>query len=249
MEYNEFLQGMILENRHVFIYGNKDNRSQYLQDMARGKFVDYHGKKIPIYTTYNGFNDVFNENCEKFKLNIFQKNYFEIYIVSLIIKKLKNEELNLLEQNISYLFHKKEINNLDILEEELEISLKNYQKIYDYYGRTGQINENLYEQIKIKYAILDRVLPRIKEVITNISDFVLIIDKISEFSKIYTQVINTYINARSNKYLNIKVGCENNKDWDNYYTINGNHINYMHDYNTVFMEDYSLVRKKGSVVC
>lgn len=42
----------------------------------------------------------------------------------------------------------------------------------------------------------------------------------------------------------MKIGCRDDNDWKNYYTINGEFIEYVHDYSCVNIEDYQLKKTK-----
>lgn len=246
--YNERLKWKILESRHSFIYGDKEKRSSYLQSLAKCSYLEDEKKTIPIYTDFQGFQDTENKDCEKFRLNSIQSSYFELYMASLMFEKLKielsSDELQKLEENISFLFLEESIKKFDDLKKELQISMNAFKDFYEYYITTGELKPKLLEDIKLSFVTFDMLLPNLKRVVPSFAEFIFIIDKVKDFGSIYTKIINTYVASRSNAYLNIKIGCENSSDWKNYYTINGQFIEYVHDYEIVSMDDYQLTRTK-----
>lgn len=248
MEYSEYMNRRILEKRHAFIYGEMKERSAYLQYLAKESFLEDGKMRIPIYTDFQGFKDTENKDCEKERLYSFQNSYFELYIISLMLDRLKaelkDEDRAKLESNLTQLFFEDSLISFDILSKELEIGMEAYKEFYDYYIKTGELKSNLFDQVKLDFVMLDLFLPDLKKIVPSLSDFILIVDKRADFSLIYTKVINTYVASRSNGYLNMKIGCENSEDWKNYSAINGELIEYVHDYNVFEMKDWQLTRTK-----
>lgn len=247
-QYSKHLKWKILESRHAFIIGEEKERIQYLKELTSCSYLEEKRKTIPIYTDFKGFLEVENKDCERWRLDSFQNNYFTLYITSLMFERLKielkEEELLILEANLKRLFHEKSITDFDTLKKELVISMKSYKELYEYYEKNGKPNPSIMADVKLLYVIFDILLPNIKMLIPSFSEFIVIINKISVFSKCYTSVINTYISSRSNGYLNIKVGCENHNDWENYYTVNDDIIQYIHDYDVVEMNEWKLIKTK-----
>lgn len=248
MEYSEVLKQIILESRHAFIYGEKKERSRYLKSISSCSYLEEEKKTIPIYVDFPGLKDCNNKECEEWRLNSCQNSYFELYMTSLMFEKLKTElkekELLKLESNLYSLFYKDGIKNFDILKKELAIGMSAVKEFYEHYIQTGELKSDLFQEVELDYVMFDMFLPNLKRVIPSFSEFIFIIDKVSDFGSVYTKVINTYVASRSNNYLSIKIGCENQDDWINYGTINGEFIEYVHDYGIVRMDEFTLNRTK-----
>ena len=247
MNYSDYFKIRVLEQRHDFIYGDRD-RTEYLKEIAKDTLEEDGRFRIPIYTDFSGLLDSNNEVCEVGRLKCLQKYYFELYMVNLMISRLKNvlneEEYAILEKHLGMLFGEDSIVSYDVLRMELEIGMASLKDFYDYYVKNGELKTSLMDNAKVTFTEFDFFLPELKTLIKRFSDFILIIDKTKTFGNIYTNVINTYIAGRSNDYLNIKVGCKNDRDWANYMTVNGNYIDYIHDYGDFEMKDFKLRRTK-----
>ena len=128
-QYSKHLKWKILESRHAFIIG--EERIQYLKELTSCSYLEEERKTIPIYTDFKGFLEVENKDCERWRLDSFQNNYFTLYITSLMFERLKielkEEELLILEANLKRLFHEKSITDFDTLKKELVISMKSYK--------------------------------------------------------------------------------------------------------------------------
>ncbi|MGN1379804.1 MAG: hypothetical protein ACI4XR_05415 [Bacilli bacterium] len=243
------IEDIVMRPNHKFIYCEQTLRSKYLKYLTnKYSYTKDIVRPEAVYIQDNGLKTCQNEKCDVSVLSSFNSRYFEFTLIYAIIDKLCKElsEEDLLKVtpeilrpincNSSYIFK-----SLDELKIELLKTKKIYQNEYDYYISTGQMNDFI-NDLKIFMIIVDIVIQKIKCVLPNIDNFQIFIDKICDYSFIYTEVINFYIGARSNSYLNINIGCNNIKDWKTSYDINGNIIQSIHDYDYVDLN--KLMRKK-----
>ena len=247
MEYSEVLEDMIMRPWHAIIYGEEKERHQYLSALAQ-KYSFQMSEKRPvgIYIQDSGLEDSHNKDCETWRLSSFQRVYFEFLvawnILDKLLKDLSSPALSPLEEEILESFHVSNIKSLEELKQELEKSKNMYKEEYYNYIKSGNIKENFQKEMQVEYIMLEYILRRLKDVLKQVSYFALFIDKQNDFGRLYTQVINTYIASRSTGYLVVNIGCNNGKDWKNYYALNGQIIENPHDYTDITMKEW--VRKR-----
>lgn len=253
MEYSEVLKRNVLERRHHFVYGNAEERTPYFQKIAKQEYIEdgffgTDGKYIvPLYLDYRGFQGDYHQECETWRLNAIQSDYFEFLLTQMMFERLKGcfpDEIEIVEKNLTYLFFNKDINSLDLLNQELIGGLQVYQEFYEHYQQTGELKFDLLQEMKITCVIFESLFRKLKELLPHFHSFIVLLDKKSDFSSIYTRVLNTYIASRSHNYLSFKIGTLGRQDWDNYETINGEYIERTHDYGIIEMKDYVLDRKR-----
>lgn len=250
MEYSERLKKIVLNQKHVFVYGEEKERIKYLQSLVECyKNDERQIKPVVIYTNNEGLRDCQEEFDEKERIRAMclQQEYFEFVITSLIIEKLSkvltDKERDVLERILPMLLNA-DIQSLDGAQKALLSSQEISKEIYNSFIKTGEINQKLIAAMEIGNIFMESLLAEIKETIPSISDFAIIINKTSSFGTIYRRVINTYIDEREQSLFSIKVGCQNIRDWGDFGTINGRFIQDTHAYSYVFMDDYKLQRTK-----
>lgn len=179
-KYHDILKWRILERRHAFIYGSKEEREEYLKEISKSSYIEEGKKTIPIYTNFDGLKDAENKDCEYWRVSSLLNNYFELNMVSLIFNRLKKEleaeELAKLEMRLKSLFHEESITNFDILEQELKNSINAYAEFYNHYIKTGELKSNLVSDLKIFFIVFDFFLPNLKMIVPSLSNFQLMID-------------------------------------------------------------------------
>lgn len=250
MEYSEVLKNIIMNQKHVFIYGEEQERTKYLLSLAESyKLEEHQVQPVVIYTDNVGLSDCENNFNEEDRLRAMclQQEYFELTITSLIIEKLSkvltDKERDTLEYNLPFLLNEN-IQSLDKAQKALLSSQEVSKEIYNSYIKSGEINQKLVNEMEIANIFMESLLTEIKEEIPSISDFAIIINKTSAYGTIYRRVINTYIDAREHNIFNIKVGCQDIKDWGDSGTIDGRIIQDTHCYSYVRMDDFKLQRTK-----
>lgn len=253
MEYHNNLKEILMRSNHKFIYGESLEREKYLVSLTREySFKSGEVKPVGIYIKDPGLEECHNKSCDYITVSSFNSRYFEMVVAYEILNKLMNElppnELEQIESKILSFFNinalKNKFNSLEELSHELLKAKEIYREEYHHYIITSE-DPDFLNRLRIMMVMLDFMIRRLKSVVPTIKRINLFIDKDSDYSSIYTRVINFYINARSNSDLSINVGCENFQDWANYYDINGNIIQAIHDYQDVNMSDFALERKKG----
>lgn len=250
MEYNKILDDIIMRPRHKFIYGSDLERSTHLKSLMK----EYSFKAdtlapVAVYMTEH-LEKCENKLCDMDKVVFFNERYFEItvmiHILDHLLREMPNKLKQELESNILRVFNcsiKMPLTSLEELKIELERSKQIYFEEYHHYIKSGQLN-NFINDLRISIVLLETVIRNIKNSLPSLEYISLMINQIESYSKIYMQVINFYINARSNGILNINVGCNDFSEWETLIDLNGNNIQYGHDFIDVNMEDYVLKRKK-----
>lgn len=250
MEYNKILDDIIMRPRHKFIYGSDLERSTHLKSLTK----EYSFKAdtlapVAVYMTEH-LEKCENKLCDMDKVVFFNKSYFEItamkHILDHLLKEMPAELKQKLESNMLRIFNygaKRPIISLEELIGELEMSRQIYFEEYHHYIKTGQLN-NFIDGLRIDIVVLEMAIRNIKNSLPSLEYISLMIDQIESYSTVYMQVINFYINARSNGILNINVGCKDFSEWETLIDLNGNNVQYGHDFIDVNIEDYILKRKK-----
>ena len=251
MEYNQVLEDIIMRPTHKFVYGSTEERSAYLKKLAAiYRFDSNDLAPVGVYIDDKGLEVCENKACDKDKIEFFNSRYFEIntmyHILDKLLKELPQDILRNITKDILRPFNytaKNSFSSLEELRDELLKVKQIYLKEYKHYIETGNLN-NFLDELRIFMVLIDLTLDDLKRVMLNLDYISLFIDKEHEYSTIYTQVINFYIGARSNGTLNINIGCNNPSEWPTLIDLNGNRVQYIHDFDIVHMKDFALVRKK-----
>ena len=251
MKYNQVLEDIIMRPTHKFVYGSLEERSEYFKNLAAIYCFDNKEKApVGVYIDDEGLETCRNKDCDKNKIEFFNSRYFEIntmyHILDKLIKELPKDILKKIAKDVLRPFNytvKNSFSSLEELRDELLKVKQIYLKEYKHYIETGNLN-NFLDELRIFMVLIDLTLDDLKRVMLNLDYISLFIDKEHEYSTIYTQVINFYIGARSNGTLNISIGCNNPSEWPTLIDLNGNRVQYIHDFDIVHMKDFALVRKK-----
>lgn len=247
MEYSEVLKEAIIRWQHVFVYGEEQERIKYLMHLANEYKYD-RDKEQPfiIYTDYVGLPDYENTPLD-ITADLLERDHIEFVLSSLLFEKLAkdlpSEELEKLENMLPFL-----LGDVFTTFDNAQKVLQNCQEIskdlYLDYIENSEINQKLVKEMEISNVFLEYYLPEIKTMLPNITDFTFIINQTAPFGVIYKKIINEYIDGREHDILNIKVGCNDLKDWGVSQTLNGRFIEQTHSYSYVTMKDYQLTRTK-----
>ena len=249
MKYNQVLEDIIMRPTHKFVYGSLEERSEYFKNLAAIYCFDSKEKApVGVYIDDEGLETCKNKDCDKNKIEFFNSRYFEIntmyHILDKLIKELPKDILKKIVKDVLRPFNytvKNTFSSLEELRDELLKVKKIYLKEYKHYIETGKLNDFI-DELRVFMILIDLTLDNLKRVIPNLSYMSLLIKKEHDYSSIYTQVINFYIGARSNGTLNINIGCSNPSEWPTLIDLNGNCIQYIHDYDAVNMNDFILKR-------
>jgi hypothetical protein len=249
MIYQEYLKEEIMGSRHAFIYGEKNERKACFESLAKEYSFDSLVKRpVGIYINDTGLADCNNLDCDAYIINIINSNYFEILvsleIIDKLIKEVKSKEE--VEDSILKFFNlfamQNKLKSLTSLRDELLNTKMTFISEYNKYITTGEYKD-FQSKLNIFSIKLDLLIVRLKRYLPTLERINLLIDKEGDYSLIYTQVINFYLSARSNADLSIKVGCDGINDWSTYHDINGTFVQAMHDYDTIDMDEYKLIRR------
>lgn len=235
---------IIGQNRHQFIYGyNNDERRIFLQGIEND-FPIKVNENIPmaIYLdeSYLAEIDLKNTDVDKFRMYSIGREQFNFVIGQNILNKiLRQAENNLNEQSvekflssINKLYLSSSCKNIETLDELLNV-LKKSQKFYEEYyaGQHLDINE-----LKIQFLDITSFIRHIKKLLNNNSYFNIIVDYRSEISQISKIAINALVASRINSDISMKVACEPG-EWKVYTDFNGQHIDSIHDYGIVNLDN------------
>lgn len=235
---------IIEQNRHQFIYGyNGDERRIFLKGIEND-FPIKVNENIPmaIYLDeiYLPEIDLSNKDVDKFRMYSIGREQFNFVVAQNILSKiLRKEENNFNEQSvekflsaINRLYLNSSCKNIETLDELLN-GLKESQKFYEEYytGHNLDINE-----LKIQFLDIAFFVRYIKKLLNNNSYFGIIVDHQREISLITKMAINALVASRINSDISMKVACEPG-EWRVYTDFNGEHIDSIHDYGIVNLDN------------
>ena len=251
MEYNKVLESIVMRPTHKFIYGKKENRESYFKKLDETyKFNSDTCMPVGVYINDTGLEICRNKLCTKENVEFFNSRYFEInvmyYIIDKLIKELPINVLENLQEEILRPFNycaKLKFTSLEELRCELLKIRQNYIEEYHHYLKTG-ITTNFVDNLRIFIVLIEQIIRNLKSVVPNLDYISLFLDKGDNYNFIYMQIINFYIGARSNGFFNVNVVCDSPNDWPILVDINGNNIQRTHDFESIDMEKYVLIRKK-----
>ncbi len=127
------------------------------------------------------------------------------------------------------------IEDCDDLIQTLIQSKEFYQKYYiDYYKK--EIESASINEVRLPFLPFDMFISDLTTSINNDSYFGIIIDKQKDIALSSTKVINSLVGSRINKDISMKIAVEPKK-WDSYISVNGQLIEYVHDYDIVELDD------------
>ncbi len=248
MEYSEILKNAIIRWKHVFVYGEEQERTKYLRQLANE--YKYDGNKeqpFVIYTDYSGLLDYEYNFGVDITADLLERDHIEFVLSSLVfgklVKELPSEKLQILENYLPFLLGDA-ITTLEKAKKVLQNCQEISKDLYLDYIQNKEINQKLVKEMEINQVLLQVYLPEIKELIPNITDFTFIFNQTTPFGIVYKKIINDYIDGREHDILNIKVGCKDLRDWGVSQTLNGRFIEQTHSYSYVMLEDYQLTRTK-----
>lgn len=252
MEDSKLLEDILLRHRHKFICGEENKRTRILQNLAKEySFNSDDVKPACIFIQDSGLPKCSSLSYNSMIVSLFNNRYFELLLSYEIIDKLIKELPLDIEKKVAnevllpfnYNLGNNKIISLEDLRQELLKTKNIYFNEYEQYLRTGNFSD-FRNKIRIFMVIIENMIRSIQKVLPNLDCIQVFINKNTEYSDAYTQVINFYLGARSNGFLNINVGCNSLQEWQNFYDINGNRIQVVHDFDVVEIEQYVLARKR-----
>ena len=247
----DYIKQMIMgESRHQFIYSyDNEQRKKFLRELDNefpikadcnspmAIYLDDIGlPKIPIN----------REELDSDKISTLSREYLTFSIAHAILMKSKNNiEMDLLNSRIDKLLnfinkcyindgHSK-ISDLEHLIQTLEQSKEFYKNYYDEYVRTGTTELSI-RDLTLPFLFFEFFVQQYKRILNNESYFCIIIDKSSDILLESTKSINLLLGARINRDVSMKVAVEPDK-WDSYIDLNGQYIEYIHDYGVVELDN------------
>lgn len=235
---------IITESRHQIIYSDDSEfRKELFKSIEKNNPISQNiNKPFCVYIEDIGPNiDNLKGNLDSVKLSSMAREYLYFSTCYEIVNKIKELKLDeeLLKRfldRINTLFTQ----NYDILSlDELSVSLLNSKEIYENgfknYVETGNLNFNINE-MNIPFMDLESFIKKIKKLINNELYLCILLNYEKEISLYSMKSVNNLIASRINKDISIKLGTSN-KSWKIYYTDNNDHIDSVHDYSIIYLDD------------
>lgn len=248
----EYTKKQIMRSRHQFIYGaNNDERIRTFKQLAE-EFQVTMEDNVPMAVFLEEYGLPNIESIDmSMQTSVICREFLTSSILFSILREIQEkaniEAKNKHVQDLIKLFNyikspsTLSINSLDDLVNMLANAKDSWLRIYANLakGRMLALEDVPYIHIEIEHIII-----KLKQALQNESYFALLINHDTDISLISQQAVNTLINARINKDLSIKIAASPEK-WGTYRDLNGQFIEYVHDYDIVELDDSykSYIRK------
>ena len=110
-----------------------------------------------------------------------------------------------------------------------------YYKEYLSYSRTGEFNITE-RNMPMMFLDIEDFIKNVKEMLHNNAHMAMVLDVKGNMCSYSYSAVNTLIYSRCNSDLVIKIVCGEN-DWKNYFTLNGEFIERVHDYDVEYIKN------------
>ena len=241
---------IVLESRHKFVYYDENNKNKILDMISRYPARIDSDSPILVYVQDDGLPKIDNKlGLNKDKIKSIHNNYYSLLIFFSIIDTLiKNIDIDILNSRLKRTFefcsynNKEEIRDVVTLRDKLLKSKNDYRDAYIKYMETGELD--LFDKLEIPFVIIDSLVENLKQEISLMENFSLLLDLGNDLSIYNYMSVNNYIASRCNGYLSMNVLCGDN-EWGYYYTSNGQFIEYVHDY-TEIMDKGTYTKRRNN---
>lgn len=238
------------QNRHMFIYGpNGLDRQIFLQQLESEYPIKTNVySPIGIYVKDLKLPIIENNGIDKTKLGILTRDYLINSIAYQMIENIHNQSVIELLGNkakeLSYWIEKYiDCDKCDI--KQLLSALKTckdiYYEAYIKYLELSKIHID-FDKLPISYLDIEKFARELKNILNNKAYFDIIIDQQEQFPLELQQAINWLVTKRINGSVSMKVFCER-EQWKTTYDLNGEIMDYCHDYGTHEINDFSKIIK------
>jgi len=214
----------IIDSRHKIIIGEKEIPNLITLNKNEPSIINIEKMGLP---------NIINNECDTDIVDIYCKDYLEISIMHSIVKEslkivddlmVENSELfEMINTDLKYKINK--LIELKHLLLEMQIL---YYESYNIYMKKLELN-NFINELPIAYIDFLKFIKLYKKILNN-SYFSLIFNNPENLNIRSYSAINSLINSRINKDVNIKVITTN---WPTYYDLNGELIEETHDYDLI----------------
>ena len=235
---------IISESRHQIIYCDDASlREQLFKSVEhQNPIIKNINKPMSVYIADLGPQvDKINNNLDNIKLSSMTREYLYFSICYEIVNKIKkleldNKSLDYFLDRINTLFVQEyNIISLDELSETLLASKETYEKGFINYVQTGTFNFDI-SDMNISFMDIESFIKKVKKLINNDSYLCILLNYEKEISTYSMKSVNNLIASRINKNISIKLGT-GSKEWKTYYTDNNDHIDSVHDYDIIYLDD------------
>ncbi len=244
---NEYDKKTIMEqSKHLFVYANNtEERTNYIEEMIKEYPIKINNiTPMAIYLKEYGLPHVViqNKSCKQEIILILAREYFELTLLYSIFQTIK-ENINIENINIEKIIklfntlynNKDELTSLDEIIKALNNSRNAYYDTYIDYMESGVLSfDPVYLQVPWVCEI-EMFSEYIKRILNNDSYFAIVINHTRPLNTISYQVINSYVGSRINQNISMKI-ITTIDGWNNYYDLNGNFVENIHDYGTIDLD-------------
>ena len=247
----EYLKQQIMcQNRHQFIFGyNNDVRRNFTEKLDREFPIKVDSNDpIGIYIRDFGLPKI-DFDCtvlDNSRIDIVSIEYLTFTIFyNLLLKSIEDvgeDLLNVRIQKIFTMLNKYSINsghtnigNLQDLINIVEESKEFYRMYYIDYLTNGFI-ERTPDELALPFLHLESFVSKYKQVLNINSHFDIIIEKCEDTAISSIKAVNNLVGARINKDISMKIIVEPGM-WDCYIASNNEHIDAVHDYGFIELDD------------
>lgn len=235
---------IISESRHQIIYCDDASLREQLFKSVEHKspIIKNINKPMSVYIDDLGPQvDKVNDNLDSIKLSSMTREYLYFSICYEIVNKIKKLELD--KKSLDYFIDRintlfvQEYNiiSLDELSETLLSSKETYEKAFINYVQTGTFNFDI-NDMNIPFIDIESFINKVKKLINNDSYLCILLNYEKEISTYSMKSVNNLIASRINKNISVKLGT-GSKKWKTYYTDNNDHIDSVHDYDIIYLDD------------
>ena len=245
---NTSLENQIMQqSRHQFIYGyNGETREKFLREMASRYPANLNdSNNIAVYVDSIGLPKIGPDSeLDKTTLRAFSREYLISSILESLIDKtvketdksdLAKRSENLLQRINKLWSNGIEIESIEELRTVLEETRRIYYQKYEEYVKSGIVS-NFIDILPVSFINLNMFIREYKYMLNSKSFIGVIIDHQTPIATESEQGVNSLVASRINADISMKVACEPGT-WGHYYDLNGNYIEYVHDYGTVDLDD------------
>lgn len=238
---------IIENNRHQFIHMNYTEQKNVLQGLMYEFPVSVNeDKPIMVYSDSFGLpNCDKHQNCDRVVLAAMAREYLNFSIAYNVIRvlqrqlnlKLSDEDINefLSKMNLSISKDFGEVKSLGDLLLMFNNIRYQYYKEYLSYSRTGEFNITD-RNMPMMFLDIEEFIKNVKEMLHNNAHIAMVLDVKGNMCSYSYSAVNTLVYSRCNSDLVIKIVC-GEKDWKNYFTLNGEFIERVHDYDVEYIKN------------
>ena len=239
---------IINQSRHLFIYGYQtEQRERFARDLEKENPIRMDSED-PMAIYLEDFalkKEKYDKKLDNHKIELICDSYLQFCIGHRLVQKTRQDvNIEELSSRIKKLLERIDrysknpdfpmIETVEDLERILEASKKFYKRYYEAYIH-GEETPDI-KELAIPFLLLENFVEDWKKVLKNDFYLCVLIEKKEPIDVRLTRAINFLVGGRINKNISMKIITDPN-DWESYRDINGQAIEYIHDYGIVELDD------------